>query len=111
METPSPKQQPDKTRFVAPSLLPSPEQPSPRRLAVGVTLLLVGFVAIFFAGSGALGQMLLIGGSILAIVSLFIFRPCFRIRFPGAMTGMTCANSMARTRPNQTREKPPHPLT
>ena len=52
MDTPSPKQPTDTTRFVEPSLRPSPEHPSGRRIAFGVALLLGGLVAILFGFLG-----------------------------------------------------------
>jgi len=52
MDTPSPKPANDATRFVEPSLRPSPEHAWQRRIAFGVALLLPGLVAIFFGFLG-----------------------------------------------------------
>ena len=73
MDTPSPKHSEDRTRFVEPSLRPSPEHPSRRRVYIGITLLVLGFVAIFVGGAGVRGQMLLVVGFALVVASLFTF--------------------------------------
>ena len=84
MNTPAPKQQNDGTPFVEPSLRPSQDHPSRRRIISGVVLLLIGFVAILFGGSDSLGQAFLIGGSIFVLASLFLFGSSFRLRFQQA---------------------------
>ena len=55
MDKPSLKQQQDSTCFVDPSLRPSSEGPSRRRIIFGGALLFVGSVAIFFGGSDLYG--------------------------------------------------------
>jgi hypothetical protein len=79
MDTASSKQKSDRTHFVEPSLRPSPQQPSRRRIAIGVAILLIGFVATFFGSSSAFGQALIIGGSILVVASLFLLCPDFPV--------------------------------
>ena len=74
----------DRSRFVEPSLRPSEDdQFSPRRVCIGITFLVLGFVGIFFGGSDVLGQSLLIAGSILLVVSMFAFR-AFRFTSRGS---------------------------
>ena len=64
-----------RSRFVEPSLRPTEdEQFSPRRVRIGIACLILGFAAIYFGGSDALGQSLLIAGGILLAAGMFAFR-------------------------------------
>jgi drug/metabolite transporter (DMT)-like permease len=70
-----PRKQPDgPARFVVPGLRPSPDRPSRRHVYIGVACLIIGFTCIFFGGGSAVGQALLIAGSIFVFTSLFAFR-------------------------------------
>ena len=68
------KQTNDRAPFVAPGLKPSPDRLSRRHVYIGVACLVIGFIGIFFGGRDAVGQALLIAGSIFVLTSLFAFR-------------------------------------
>ena len=62
-----------------PSLRPSEsDQFSPRRILVGLALLVLGSTCIFFGGTDVVGQTFLISGSVLMVAGLYVFR-AFRI--------------------------------
>jgi drug/metabolite transporter (DMT)-like permease len=71
--TPS-KEPDDRAPFVAPGMRPSPDRPSRLHVCVGVVCLVIGFIGIFLGGRDAVGQTLLIAGSIFVLTSLFAFR-------------------------------------
>jgi hypothetical protein len=74
MNVPPSKQPDSRARFVVPELRPSPDRPSRRHVYIGAACLVIGFIGIFFGGRGAVGQALLIAGSIFVLTSLFAFR-------------------------------------
>jgi hypothetical protein len=76
--TPS-KQPDDRVPFIVPGLRPFPDRPSRRHAYIGVACFVIGFIGIFFGGTDAIGQTLLIAGSILVLTGFFAFRG-FRIR-------------------------------
>jgi hypothetical protein len=73
------KQPDDQAPFVVPGLRPPPDPASRRHVYIGLVCLVIGFIGIFFGGRDAIGQTLLIAGSILVLTGFFAFRG-FRIR-------------------------------
>jgi hypothetical protein len=101
--TPS-KQPDDRAPFIVPGLRPSADRPSLRHAYIGVAFLVIGFIGIFSGGTDAIGQALLVAGSILVLMGSLLFAVS-ESEFSATEKINTFENCMARPRSNQSMER------